>query len=293
MMCSASEERLSVGKNCKSCLVKAGKWVSLKTDQTLDTDMVLQTQMIDLIVFDKDGVILDLEATWLPVARAVAHYTVSRIPDDWNGDIGASDLLAALGVDDDTGFIDSRGIFAAGSFADIRTCWQKMLPSHMISLEHDDRYQHDVKELVNRHGRNQTVPKGDVETPLRQLHAQGYALAILTNDNEESAKKNMQDIGVLDLFCAVVGADSGFGSKPDPFGFLQCCKIAGVAPPASVMVGDTMADYGAALAANAGDFICIADSVEDRPHEKIDKEKVISRIDQLPALIAPQMILSP
>jgi len=27
--------------------------------------------MIDLIVFDKDGVILDIEATWLPVARAV------------------------------------------------------------------------------------------------------------------------------------------------------------------------------------------------------------------------------
>ena len=46
--------------------------------------------MTDLIVFDKDGVILDLEATWLPVARAVANYTASRIPDDWDGNIGLS-----------------------------------------------------------------------------------------------------------------------------------------------------------------------------------------------------------
>jgi phosphoglycolate phosphatase len=245
--------------------------------------------MMDLIVFDKDGVILDLEATWLPVARAVALYTASRIPDDWDGDIGAPDLLAAIGVNDETGFIDSRGIFAAGSFADIRTCWQQMLPSHMIPLDHDDRYQHDVKELVNRHGRNQTVPKGDVETPLRQLYAEGYTLAILTNDNEESAKKNMQDIGVLDLFCVVVGADSGFGSKPDPHGFLQCCDVAGVAPAAGVMIGDTMADYGAALAAKAGDFICVAESIEDRPHVDIDPEKVINRLDQLPALMARHM----
>ena len=253
------------------------------------TSTVLKTRMTDLIVFDKDGVILDLEATWLPVARAVAQYTASRIPDDWDGDVGAPDLLAAIGVSDETGLIDSRGIFAAGSFRDIRTCWQKMLPNHMISLDHDERYQYDVKELVNRHGRNQTVPKGDVETPLRQLYAKGYALAILTNDKEESAKKNMRDIGVLDLFRVVVGADSGFGSKPEPNGFLHCCKVTGVAPAASVMVGDTMADYGAALAANAGDFICVADSAKNRPHENIDHKKVIRGIDQLPALMERNM----
>ena len=246
--------------------------------------------MTDLIVFDKDGVIVDLEATWLPVARAVAHYTASRIPDDWDSDIGASDLLAAIGVNDETGLIDSCGIFAAGSFADIRSCWQQMLPNHMIQLDNDDRYQHEVKELVNRHGRNQTVPKGDVVTPLRQLHAEGYALAILTNDTEESAVKNMRDIGVLGLFCVVVGANSGFGSKPGPHGFLQCCDVAGVAPAASVMIGDTIADYGAALAAKAGDFICVAESAEDRPHMDIDHKKIISRLDQLPALMARHMV---
>ncbi len=242
--------------------------------------------MTELIVFDKDGVILDLEATWLPVARAVAHYTASRIPDDWDGDIDASALLAAIGVNNRTGFIDARGIFASGSFADIRSCWQKMLPSNMISLDQDDRYQRDVRELVNRHGRNQTVTKGDVKTPLRQLYAQDYLLAVLTNDNEESAKRNMRDIGVLDLFCVVVGADSGFGPKPEPYGFLHCCYVAGVHPEASVMVGDTMADYEAALAAKAGDFICVAESADDRPHVDIDRKNVIKRLDQLPAFMS-------
>ena len=87
----------------------------------------------------------------------------------------------------------------------------------------------------------------------------------------------------------LVGADSGLASKPDPNGFLHCCEVTGVAPAASVMVGDTMADYGAAIAANAGDFICVADSAKDRPHENIEHEMVISRIDQLPALMERHM----
>lgn len=248
--------------------------------------------MTKLIVFDKDGVILDLEATWLPVARAVAHYTASRIPSDWDGAVDGSKLLAAIGVDEVAGVIDSRGIFAAGSFADIRDCWQDMLPDHMIRLDEDERYRVEVKALVERHGRQNTVPKGNVETPLRQLFDAGYALALLTNDNEASARQSLEDLGVLDLFCAVVGADSGHGAKPGPGGFLSCCQRAGVTPDQSIMVGDTMADYGAALAARAGGFIAVADRYDERPHHDIDAEDVIARLDELPALMARRAALA-
>ena len=37
--------------------------------------------MIRSLVFDKDGVILDMAGTWLPVARQVADYTLSRQPE--------------------------------------------------------------------------------------------------------------------------------------------------------------------------------------------------------------------
>ncbi len=241
--------------------------------------------MTDFIVFDKDGVILDLEATWLPVVRAVAHYTVSRIPEDCNGSVDAQDLLAAIGVNESEGRINSRGIFAAGSFADTRDCWQEMLPKHMIRLNQDEKYNCDVRELVERFGRGKTVPKGNVENSFRRLLKQGYKLAILTNDTEKNAKKNMQDLGILDLFCIVIGADSGYGSKPDPRGYLECCNVAGIPVIDSLMVGDTIADYGVALAANAGGFICVADCFEDRPHKEISRNMVIRSLDQLPELM--------
>lgn len=67
--------------------------------------------MARLVIFDKDGVVLDLQATWLPVARAVAAYTASLIPS--NGatpQVTTADLLRAIGVDDAVGHIDPKGI---------------------------------------------------------------------------------------------------------------------------------------------------------------------------------------
>ena len=54
--------------------------------------------MAQLVIFDKDGVILDLQATWLPVARAVAAHTATLIPDvgDVMPEITEADLLHAI-----------------------------------------------------------------------------------------------------------------------------------------------------------------------------------------------------
>ena len=243
--------------------------------------------MAQLVIFDKDGVILDLQATWLPVARAVAAHTATLI-SELSGvipEINTEDLLRAIGVDDQHGHIDPKGIFATGSFAQMRAKWQAMLPPQSIDLEHDLAYRDAVQTIVHEQTRRTTKAKGDVVTPLHALYQDGYQLALVTNDSESSARKSLDDLGIADLFCAIVGADSGFGSKPDPDGLLHCCDIAGVMPDASIMVGDTIADYGAAMAAGCKAFVCIADAFEFRPHDDIKPEFVIADLMGLPELL--------
>ena len=174
--------------------------------------------MARLVIFDKDGVILDLQATWLPVARAVAAHTATLIPKLGGviPEINTEDLLRAIGVDDQHGHIDPKGIFATGSFAQMRAKWQAMLPPQLIDLEHDRAYRDAVQTIVHEQTRQTTKAKGDVVTPLHALYQDGYQLALVTNDSESSARKSLDDLGIADLFCAIVGADSGFGSKPDP-----------------------------------------------------------------------------
>lgn len=243
--------------------------------------------MARLVIFDKDGVILDLKATWLPVVRAVAAHTVTLIPPV--GGVSprttSKDLLHAIGVDDLRGHIDPKGIFATGSFAQMRSKWQAMLPPQMIDLDQDRAYSAAVQTIVHEKTRQTVKAKGDVVTPIDALHKAGYLVALVTNDSESSARQSLRDLGIADLFCAIVGADSGFGVKPDPDGLLHCCDVAGVMPDASIMVGDTIADYGAALAAGCEAFVCIADAFEFRPHDDIQPEFVIPDLMGLPGLL--------
>ena len=242
--------------------------------------------MIKLLVFDKDGVILDLIATWLPVVRAVTDYTIARLPASYDGPITRADLLTVIGVDDETGIIDPTGLFAAASFAEIRTAWQAILPPDMISLNSDAAYKAKVESLVLELARGQTVAKGDVKTPLTALHEAGFKLAVLTNDDTSSAKQNLKDLEIDHLFAPIIGANAGHGGKPEPHGLLHCCAANGVTVDETIMIGDTSADYGVAVNAAVADFICIADDPAHRPDPAVNPANVIARLSDLPALLA-------
>ena len=126
-----------------------------------------------------------------------------------------------------------------------------MMPPGMIDLREDESYRLEVRKLVRDLAHGNTVPKGDVVTPMKRLAEAGFQLAVLTNDSEESARSSLEEIGILSLFNPVIGADSGFGetgsarSAALPVGAWQrgiggaddwrhgcrfrCCRNAGVA----------------------------------------------------------------
>ncbi len=240
--------------------------------------------MIKLLVFDKDGVLLSLTATWLPVITAVAECTISRLPPG-SSNLVAADLLASIGVDMDNGQIEPESTFACDSFAAIQSVWQRHLPASMFDLKSDKEYQAEIEALMLRLVRGKSVAKGDIKTPLFNLHAAGLQLALLTNDNEASAQQNLSDLGVARLFSTIVGADTGYGAKPEPDGLLYCCVANAVDPSQALMIGDSRADYCAAIAAGVADFICIADDIDARPDQAIKPENVIPDLASLPELL--------
>lgn len=242
--------------------------------------------MIKLLVFDKDGVILDLIGTWLPVVRAVADYTITRLPAGYDGTVTRADLLAVIGVDDQQDIIDPTGLFAAAPFAEIRSAWQSVLPPDMIRLNSDPDYKDKVAHLVLELARGQTVAKGDVKTPLTALHQAGFKLAVLTNDDTSSAEQNLKDLEIDHLFSPIIGANAGHGGKPEPHGLWHCCAVNGVDASETIMIGDTNADYGAAINAAVADFVCIADDPAHRPDPAVKIANVIARLSDLPGLLA-------
>ena len=218
-----------------------------------------------LIMFDKDGVLLDLNATWLPAIAALGRYLESRCDGATNRD----QFLAAAGVmmkpGTDEGIILENSLFAAGTFAEMREVWEEMEPRLTPVFADIQSYRQDVNQLMAEAVRGKTVPMGKVKDGITRLKHAGYRLGVATNDNTSSALINLADLGIDHAFDIVICADSGFGRKPEGGGLLEACRATGIAPDAAIMVGDTATDYGAAIAAGYRGFITISHDAPTKP----------------------------
>lgn len=86
---------------------------------------------------------------------------------------------------------------------------------------------------------------------LRNLRRRGIALAVVTSKGQQETETLLLDLGLGDVFDAVVGDDDVRPLKPDPAPVREACRLLNVQPEAAVMLGDTTFDVLAATAAGA------------------------------------------
>ena len=96
-----------------------------------------------------------------------------------------------------------------------------------------------------------------MEEALRKLAANGIAMAVVTNKPEAAARSILEGLGVLDLFCAVIGGGSGCALKPEPDALLKCLEISGDQAGTSWMVGDHYTDLEAGRRAGMKRAFCL------------------------------------
>lgn len=84
---------------------------------------------------------------------------------------------------------------------------------------------------------------------LRQLHAAGMRLAVVTNKTRRFSEMLLRQRGLMQWVDLLVGGDTCERRKPDPLPLLYACRELGVAVDAALMVGDSINDVEAARAA--------------------------------------------
>lgn len=97
---------------------------------------------------------------------------------------------------------------------------------------------------------SKTVAYPNVDSGLKQLHATGYTLALVTNKPIRFVPKILESFGWQDLFSEVMGGDSLPVKKPDPAPLLHVCDALNVSVAQSVMIGDSRNDMLAGQNAN-------------------------------------------
>lgn len=195
---------------------------------------------IRAILFDKDGTLLDFNATWLGFAREMALAATG-------GDMGRADrLLRDGGFDPDEKRFRPNSVIAAGTNAQVVSHFHPHVEGEplRVLVEETDRKTESIAERA--------VALPGALDAVRALHARGYAIGLATNDSARGAETTLNVFGIASLFTATLGYDSVKHPKPAPDALVEFAARAGCRPDEVAMVGDNAHDLEMARAAGAG-----------------------------------------
>ena len=226
------------------------------------------------VLFDKDGVLVDFDATWCPAAIKVIETLAA-------GDAGKRQALAdAADFDLEAEQFRKNAVFIAGTATDLVDLWAPILPDmpkYAVATQ--------SRALFTRFGAEHVTSYDDVADALTALGEARIAMGIATNDEEISARTQMRALRLDGRFSFVSGADTGHGAKPEPGMLLAFAEHIGAEPNEIVMVGDSTHDMRAARAAG---MIRVAVGTGPASLEELQPfaDHCLARLGELPALVA-------
>ncbi|ESY74402.1 HAD family hydrolase [Mesorhizobium sp. M0051] len=193
------------------------------------------------ILFDKDGTLVDFNATWLGVADFMAMDASEG--DRWKADR----LLAAAGFDFTSKRFKPDSIFASGTNLDVVELWFPRLSNEdqMLAVAR-------FNEITSVQGSAMAVALPGIVDTLTALHRKSYRLGVATNDSTSGAEKTLVTLGVAQLFDAAYGYDAVANPKPAPDTILAFSDLTGLKPTEIAMVGDNRHDLEMARAGGCG-----------------------------------------
>ncbi|XP_033645019.1 phosphoglycolate phosphatase-like [Asterias rubens] len=234
-----------------------------------------------VIIFDKDGTLIDVHSQWAPWIRGIVTSMMSRT------DLIISDkAFTKVGFDDGAGRI-LPGVLGEGTLEMVQECLSEVLQEEGMSPCEADKV---VRECIEEGGARfgETKPIGDVTSMFKRLKHSGFQIAINTSDSREATLDNLHRLGVSKLVdIAVCGDDDWMIAKPHPLSAFMICAQLGVQPENAVMVGDSPCDVRLGINAQLGCSIGVLTGIADRKALEGDAHCVVDDVS-----VATDLILS-
>lgn len=229
---------------------------------------------IELVVFDKDGTLIDFHAMW------------SRWVLDLAGGLEAADarfrqdaLFAMFGYDATTGRATGRGRLAATPMARLRDLTGTLLVEEGLSPD-------EAEAALERawHAPDPVAlarPVTDLHALLTTIRSSGRRVAIATTDDRDPTERTLDALGIARLIDEVVCADDGFAPKPAPDMVLHLGTRTGVGAAATAVVGDSVADLAMGRAAGVARTYGVLTGVGSRADLEPLADEVVGSVADL------------
>lgn len=209
------------------------------------------------IIFDKDGTLFDYYTVWAPVFRKNVQYILTEFSRE-DDRLLEQRMLHLLGIGSDgiraDGLIfkhnGTRMLFELFIFAK-----RNRIPYRRL-IEGLRKGYYDSRELIKKSLLSQ--PEDPLLVTLfERLKDSGYAVGIVTSDNEESTRICLEHLGLTDYIDTIFTYDDAVRKKPNPQSFHLFCTTHGLLPDQVVVVGDAPVDMEYARRGKAGYRIAV------------------------------------
>lgn len=203
---------------------------------------------IKVLIFDKDGTLTDTSTLWFEPTILVLDELIKR-----NGmklsNIEHDELFDRLGITE-TDIIENS-VIAAGS---VRDMLEVLNEFRTIDIEenYDFVVQYFAEYILSHPEKIQTL--GQVKNTLSELKAEGYTIALVTNDSRLPAEAVLQVAGINELF-DFIGTTDEFPSKPATDSLHAIQNRFGVSFNEMIYIGDSTVDEE--FAKNTAGFIAV------------------------------------
>jgi phosphoglycolate phosphatase len=235
----------------------------------------------ELVIFDKDGTLVDLTQVLFGLARA------RRLAVEEHGGKKVSDLWQKMmGINLDLDKIDYGGplataprqqeiLLAAACFYLKGYLWEE------ARREAEKAYDEADESMKPPFG---TVLLPGAEATLKQMKAHGFKLAIASTDTHRRIAASFEALGIAMLFDAFVGDDDVISGKPAPDMIVEAMRRVGGTPEQTVMIGDSISDMR--MGRNAKVKTCIGVLTGSTKKERLEKfaDVIVSSVADLRVL---------
>jgi len=230
---------------------------------------------IDLIVFDKDGTLIDFHAMWggwaMDLGRRLEAATRRPV---------AGDVFATIGFDPSRGRVRPGTPLAIATMAEIReviaAVVRRWCPNVGAARRAVDTAWF-VPDPVST-----AVATTDLLKLFGAIRDRRLAIAVATTDDRAPTEATLRALGIREHVSALACGDDGVGVKPDPRMLLAICEGLRVAPARTAVVGDTVADLTMGRRAGAGLVIGVLSGVDAADRLAPLADLVLSSIADLP-----------
>lgn len=226
------------------------------------------------VLFDKDGTLIDVNGTWVPIYRKL-------LCEQFGIDVPEAEMLMQrVGYDPATDGFFANSILASGTTRQLVENWWPDLDEagmqeklRMIDVDYAPLSKSLLKPLM------------PLAPLLNELKSMKLHVGVATNDSHFSAVNHMKHLGVFDLFDDVIAADTVAVPKPSGDMIRKFATKMGLKPSEIAMVGDNSHDMEEAR--NGGAGLAVAVLTGNAAHDEIAHlaDHTIASIIELPGLL--------